>query len=163
MNDGTTLGVYQILSRIGGGGMGDVYRARDTRLDRIVAIKVLPEDVADETERLIRFEREAKLLASVNHPNICTIYEIGNRDGQPFIVMELVEGETLDRRLAMRRMEVSEILDIAVQIADALETAHAKEIVHRDIKPANLMITPRGQVKVLDFGLSKIEQPEDRD
>lgn len=163
MKDGSTLGVYQILSRIGGGGMGDVYRARDTRLDRIVAIKVLPENVADEPERLIRFEREAKLLASVNHPNICTIYEIGNRDGQPFIVMELVEGETLDRRLAMRRMEVSEILDIAVQIADALETAHAKEIVHRDIKPANLMITPRGQVKVLDFGLAKLEQPENRD
>lgn len=142
--------------------MGDVYRARDTRLDRMVAIKVLPDDVVYEPERLIRFEREAKLLASVNHPNICTIYEINNRDGQPFIVMELVEGETLDRRLAMRRMETSEILDIAVQIADALETAHAKEIVHRDIKPANLMITTRGQVKVLDFGLAKIEQSGDR-
>ena len=106
VNDRSTLGAYQILSRIGGGGMGDVYRARDTRLDRTVAIKVLPPEVAYEPERLIRFEREAKLLASVNHPNICTIFEIDNFDGQPFIVMELVEGETLARRLATRRMDV---------------------------------------------------------
>jgi serine/threonine protein kinase len=155
---GAAIGSYKVVARVGRGGMGDVYSARDTRLDRMVAIKVLPRNVASDPDRLFRLEREAKLLASVNHPNICTIYEISSRDGQPFIVMELVEGETLDRRLAAGRLEVSEILDIAVQIADALETAHAREIVHRDLKPANLMITPRGQVKMLDFGLAKIEK-----
>ena len=155
---GATIGSYKVVARVGRGGMGDVYGARDMRLDRMVAIKVLPGEVAQDPDRLSRLEREAKLLASVNHPNICTIHEIGSRDGQPFIVMEFVEGETLDRRLAAGRLEMSEILDIAVQVADALEAAHAREIVHRDLKPANLMVTPRGQVKMLDFGLAKIER-----
>ena len=154
---GATIGSYKVVARVGRGGMGDVYGARDVRLDRMVAIKVLPGDVSHDPDRLARLEREAKLLVSVNHPNICTIHEIGSRDGQPFIVMEFVEGETLDRRLAAGRLAVNEILDLAVQVADALEAAHVREIVHRDLKPANLMITPRGQVKMLDFGLAKIE------
>lgn len=155
---GKIVGSYIVETLLGSGGMGEVYRARDIRLDRIVAVKVLPRNAADDPERLVRLEREAKLLASVNHPNICTIFEIGRHDSRPFIVMELVDGETLDRRIAARRLDAAEIFDIAVQVADALDTAHAKGIVHRDIKPSNLMITARDQAKVLDFGLAKISK-----
>ncbi len=150
------LGNYEILEPLGAGGMGEVYRARDTTLDRDVAIKVLPEDFATDPERLARFEREAKLLASLNHANIAAIYGLGDEGDQRFIVMEVVEGETLAERVARSgRIEVDEALDIARQIAEALEAAHENGVIHRDLKPANVKITPDGKVKVLDFGLAK--------
>src|SRR5262245_11377690 len=144
---GTSLGPYEILARIGAGGMAEVYRARDTRLDRDVAIKVLPDGVAGDSERLARFEREAKVLASLNHPNIAAIYGLE----QCALVMELVEGQPLKGPLP-----VETVLDYARQIAHALETAHEKGIVHRDLKPSNIMITRDGVVKVLDFGLAAV-------
>ncbi len=153
---GKTLGHYEILEPLGAGGMGEVYRARDTKLNRDVAIKVLPEDFATDPDRLARFEREAKLLASLNHANIATIYGLEDEGDQRFIVMEVVEGETLAKRLSRSgRIEVDDALDMARQIAEALEAAHEKGIVHRDLKPANVMLTRDGKVKVLDFGLAK--------
>ena len=153
---GRTLGHYEILEPLGKGGMGEVYRARDTHLDRDVAIKVLPEDFAADPGRLARFEREAKLLAQLNHANIATVHGLEDTDGIRFIAMEVVEGETLAERLAARgRFEIEEALDIVLQIAAALEAAHAKDVVHRDLKPANIKVTPEGNVKVLDFGLAK--------
>src|SRR6202451_3500641 len=146
-NAGTRLGPYEILAPIGAGGMGEVYRARDTKLDRDVAIKVIPPALAQDPERLARFEREAKVLASLNHPNIAQIYGVEERA----LVMELVAGETLKGPLPL-----DTALDYARQIADALEAAHEKNIIHRDLKPANIMITPAGVVKVLDFGLAAI-------
>ena len=153
---GKTLGHYEILEPLGAGGMGEVYRARDTTLDRDVAIKVLPEDFATDPERLARFEREAKLLASLNHANIATIHGLEDSDGVRFIAMELVEGETLAQRIARSaRIGAEEALEIARQIAEALEAAHENGVIHRDLKPANVIVTPDGKVKVLDFGLAK--------
>ena len=150
------LGNYEILEPLGAGGMGEVYRARDTKLDRDVAIKVLPEDFATDPERLARFEREAKLLASLNHANIAMIHGFEDSGGVRFIAMELVEGETLAERLPTSgRLEVEETLEIARQIAEALEAAHENGVIHRDLKPANVVVTPEGKVKVLDFGLAK--------
>ena len=136
--------------------MGEVYRATDTRLDRTVAIKVLASEVVDDPDRRQRFEREARTIASLNHPNICTLYDIGDHEGQPFIVMEVITGETLQRRLMKRPFRINEILELGIQLADALDAAHAKGITHRDIKPANIFVTDRGQAKILDFGLAKL-------
>lgn len=153
---GKTLGHYEILELLGAGGMGEVYRARDTHLDRDAAIKVLPEDFAADPDRLARFEREAKTLAQLNHANIATVHDLEDVDGIRFIAMEVVEGETLADRLAARgRFEIEDALDIVLQVAAALEAAHAKDVVHRDLKPANVKVTPEGNVKVLDFGLAK--------
>src|SRR5712664_690771 len=148
---GTKLGPYEIVAPIGAGGMGEVYKARDTKLEREVAIKVLPPALAQDPERLARFEREAKVLASLNHPNIAQIYGIEESNGIRALVMELVAGQTLNGALPL-----DEALRIAGQVADALEAAHEKGIVHRDLKPANIMITPTGEVKVLDFGLGAV-------
>ena len=153
---GKTLSHYEILEPLGAGGMGEVYRARDTKLDRDVAIKLLPEDFATDADRLARFEREAKLLASLNHANIAAIYGLEDEGDTRFIAMELVEGETLAERIARSgRVDVDEALDIARQIAEALEAAHDASIIHRDIKPANVLLTGKGGVKVLDFGIAK--------
>jgi Tol biopolymer transport system component len=152
---GRTLSHYRVSTALGAGGMGAVYRATDTRLDREVAIKVLPPEVAADPRRLSRLRREAHLLASLNHPNIAAIYGLEEADGQPFLALELVEGETLEQRLARGAIPVDEALEIARQIAEALEEAHGKGIVHRDLKPANVKLTPEGRVKVLDFGLAK--------
>ncbi len=136
--------------------MGEVYRARDTKLDRDVALKVLPQAFTDDPDRLARFEREAKVLASLNHPNICTLHDIGQHDGRPFIVMEVVQGDTLRKRLQRGRLDSSQSIDFGIQLADALDAAHGKGVIHRDIKPANIVITDRGQAKLLDFGLAKL-------
>ena len=152
---GTRLGAYEILTPLGAGGMGEVYRARDTRLGRDVAIKILPNAVTSDPDRLTRFEREARLLASLNHPNIAAIHDVEERDGSRAIVMELVEGETLTQRIARGSLPSTEALAIARQVADALDSAHEKGIVHRDLKPSNIMITPAGAAKVLDFGVAK--------
>jgi len=152
---GKTLGHYEILEPLGVGGMGEVYRARDTKLDRDVAIKVLPEDFATDQDRLARFEREAKLLAALNHNNIGAIHGLEESDGVRFLVLELIEGETLEQRLVKGALPVAEALDIARQIAEALEAAHDEGIIHRDVKPANVLLTGRGGVKVLDFGIAK--------
>ena len=152
---GTRLGSFRIAALVGAGGMGEVYRARDTRLDRDVAIKVLPEAFAADPGRLARFEREARALASVSHPNIAQVHGFEQADGMHALVMELVDGEELSRRIDRGAIPFSEAVTIARQIADALDAAHDKGIVHRDLKPANVMITPDGVVKVLDFGLAK--------
>ncbi len=155
MTPGTQLGSYEILSPLGKGGMGEVWRARDQKLGREVAIKTLPEEFAQDEERLARFEREAKLLASLNHPNIATIHGLEEHDGMRFLVLELVEGDTLADRLKRGAIPVEESLKFALQIAEALEAAHEKGVIHRDLKPANIKVTPDGKVKVLDFGLAK--------
>ncbi len=162
LNSGTKLGPYEIRALIGAGGMGEVYRGRDTKLDRDVAIKVLPETFASDPERIARFQREAKTLASLNHPHIGGIYGVEESDGAPALVLELVEGLTLADRVAKSPLSVNESLEIAKQIADALDAAHERGIVHRDLKPANIKITPDGVVKVLDFGLAKFSQPSDQ-
>lgn len=156
---GKTLGRYQIISPIGKGGMGEVYQARDVRLDRTVALKLLPAEVAADKERMRRFVREAKAASALNHPNVAHIYEIGEEGSLSFIAMEYVEGQTLADRINGQPIEVSEIIKIGIQIADALDEAHRKGITHRDIKPANVMLNERGLVKVLDFGLAKVAQP----
>ncbi len=147
---GTSLGHYQIEDLIGAGGMGQVYRARDTKLGRAVAIKVLPEAFARDKERLDRFEREARLLASLNHPNIATLHGMEQAGELRFLVMELVEGETLGERIARGAIPLDEAVALFVQIAEGLEAAHERGIVHRDLKPANIMVTPEGRVKILD-------------
>ena len=152
---GRTLSHYQVVSLLGAGGMGEVYLARDPRLDRTVAIKILPGDLAEDPERMHRFEREARAASALNHPNVATIYDVGESDGLHFIVMEHVEGETIAASVAGRPLVPAAAVDIAVQAADALDVAHAKGITHRDIKPANLMVTSRGHLKVLDFGVAK--------
>jgi serine/threonine protein kinase len=153
---GRQIGSYQILSVLGAGGMGEVYRARDTKLDRIDALKVLPADVASDQDRMRRFIREARAASALKHPNVATIYEIGASDDINFIAMEYVEGQTLAARISGRPLEPADIVDIGIQVADALDEAHTRGITHRDIKPANIMLTQRGQVKVLDFGLAKV-------
>jgi len=151
---GTRLGPYQVVSQIGAGGMGEVYKAADTRLGRTVAIKVLPEHLAGDPERLARFRREAQTISSLNHPHICALHDVGDEHGTYFLVMEYVEGETLDDRITMGPLRVDDALEYGRQIADALNAAHQHGIVHRDLKPGNVMITASG-VKLLDFGLAK--------
>jgi len=163
LSAGDHLGRYEILGILGAGGMGEVYRARDGELDREVAIKALLEDVAQDPERLARFEREAKVLASLNHQNIATLYGLEEHDGQRFLVMELAVGETLNERLQRGPMPIDEALEIALQIAKGLEAAHDQGVVHRDLKPANVMLSPEGRVKVLDFGLAKAWQTDEGD
>ncbi len=155
LQPGTTLGPYAVTAKIGEGGMGEVYRARDTTLDRDVAIKVLPEAFASDAERLARFEREAKVLASLNHPNIGAIYGLETSGNTRALILELVEGPTLADRIKQGPIPLDEALPIATQIADALEAAHGQGIIHRDLKPANVKVKDDGTVKVLDFGLAK--------
>ncbi|MFT7664921.1 MAG: serine/threonine protein kinase [Planctomycetota bacterium] len=162
LTTGQTLSFYEILGPLGAGGMGEVYRARDTRLDREVAIKVLPEEMAEDEERLRRFEREAKVLASLNHTNIAGIHGMDQQGETCFLAMELVPGEDLEERLRRGALPINEAIDICRQIAEGLEVAHEAGVVHRDLKPANIRITPEGAVKILDFGLAKPIGPKAR-
>jgi len=155
LNAGTRLGPYEILAPIGAGGMGEVYKAKDTRLDRTVAVKVLPEAFADSPELRERFDREAKAITQLNHPNICTLFDVGEQDGTDYLVMEYIDGETLAERLKKGRLMLDQALEFSIQIADGLDKAHRAGIVHRDLKPANVMLTKSG-VKLLDFGLAKV-------
>src|ERR1700731_4087852 len=154
LTPGTRLGPYEIESPLGAGGMGEVYRARDTRLDRDVAIKVLPAHLSQNTELRARFEREARAISGLQHPNICVLHDIGRQDGVDFLVMEYLEGETLSARLARKPLTPDEATRIGIEIADALEKAHRSGIVHRDLKPGNVMLT-KGGAKLMDFGLAK--------
>src|ERR1700674_634034 len=160
LSPGARLGPYEILSPLGAGGMGEVYRAKDPRLGREVAIKVLPASFSKNSDRLKRFEQEARAAGVLNHPNVTIVYDIGQHDGAPYVVQELLEGETLRDELAGGRFSSRKAIDYAIQVAQGLAAAHEKGIVHRDLKPENLFVTKEGRIKILDFGLAKLTQPQ---